>query len=119
VIDSTGLKVYGEGAWKVRTDGLSMRRTGRKLHLWIDAGMGEIIGAAASENSVSDCQMFPEIVRLIEEEIKQISAEGSYDRRKLYPALNERKIKRAAGSAAQGSKNLATRKFSERAIARR
>lgn len=77
VIDSTGLKVYGEGEWKVRTHGVSKRRTGRKLHLCGDAGTGEVIVAAASENSVSDCQMFPEIIRLVQEKVEQISADGS------------------------------------------
>ena len=32
VIDSTGLKVYGEGEWKVRKHGYSKRRSWRKLH---------------------------------------------------------------------------------------
>lgn len=31
VIDSTGLKVYGEGEWKVRKHGYSKRRTWRKV----------------------------------------------------------------------------------------
>jgi hypothetical protein len=36
VMDSTGLKVYGEGGWKVRTHGKSKRRTWRKLHSGAD-----------------------------------------------------------------------------------
>jgi hypothetical protein len=36
VLDSTGLKVYGEGEWKVRQHGYSKRRTWRKLHLSIN-----------------------------------------------------------------------------------
>jgi hypothetical protein len=106
VIDSTGLKVYGEGEWKVRTHGVSKRRTWRKLHLCIDAATGEIMVAAASENSVSDCQMFPELLRAIgeEEAIEQISADGSYDRRKVYDALNQGAVKRAAIPPRRGAK---------------
>ena len=33
VVDSTGLKVYGEGEWKVRQHGWTKRRTWRKLHV--------------------------------------------------------------------------------------
>ncbi len=33
VIDSTGLKVFGEGEWKVRKHGAEKRRVWRKLHL--------------------------------------------------------------------------------------
>jgi len=104
VIDSTGLKVYGEGEWKVRTHGASKRRTWRKLHLCLDAATGEVIVAAATENSVSDCEMFPDILAAVEGEIKQISADGSYDRRKVYAALNERGVKRAAIPPRKGAK---------------
>ena len=43
VVDSTGIKVYGEGEWKVRQHGYSKRRTWRKLHLGVDETTGEIL----------------------------------------------------------------------------
>ena len=33
VVDSTGLKVYGEGEWKVRKHGAGKHRTWKKLHI--------------------------------------------------------------------------------------
>ena len=36
VVDSTGLKLYGEGEWKVRKHGADKRRTWLKLHLGIN-----------------------------------------------------------------------------------
>ena len=42
VVDSTGLKLYGEGEWKTRQHGWTKRRTWRKLHLGIDADTGEV-----------------------------------------------------------------------------
>ena len=42
VLDSTGLKVYGEGEWEVRQHGYSKRRTWRKLHLGMDEATCEI-----------------------------------------------------------------------------
>src|SRR5215475_6233895 len=36
VVDSTGVKVYGEGEWKVRQHGVGKRRIWRKLHLCND-----------------------------------------------------------------------------------
>jgi len=104
VIDSTGLKVYGEGEWKVRTHGASKRRTWRKLHLCLDGETGEVIVAAATENSVSDCEMFPAMLGAVEGEIAQISADGSYDRRKVYTALHERGIGRAAIPPRKGAR---------------
>lgn len=96
VIDSTGLKVYGEGEWKVRTHGASKRRTWRKLHLGIDAATGEVVVAAASENSVSDGEMLPGMIEAVEGAIAQVSADGAYDRWKVYQALAERGVKRVA-----------------------
>lgn len=42
VVDSTGLKVYGEGEWKLRKHSKSKRRTWRKLHLSVYRQSGEI-----------------------------------------------------------------------------
>ena len=42
VIDSTSLKVLGEGEWKVRKHGADKRRVWRKVHLVIDADSHEV-----------------------------------------------------------------------------
>jgi Transposase DDE domain len=52
ILDSTGLKVYGEGEWKVRQHGYSKRRTWLKLHLAIDPETHEIQAAVVSEPGV-------------------------------------------------------------------
>ena len=54
VMDSTGLKIYGEGEWKVRQHGVSKRRTWRKLHIGANPEDGEIQAVLLTENSVSD-----------------------------------------------------------------
>src|SRR5690242_15142530 len=43
VVDSTGIKVYGEGEWKVRQHGYTYRRTWRKLHIGLDEATNEIV----------------------------------------------------------------------------
>lgn len=96
VCDSTGLKVYGEGEWKVRTHGISKRRTWRKLHLYVDEATHEIIISGASGNNVSDDEMFVEMIAETQEEIEQVSTDGAYDRKKVYQTLEKKKIERAA-----------------------
>ena len=59
VIDSTGLKVYGEGEWKVRQHGWSKRRTWRKLHLGVDEMTGEVVAMALTDNATDDAAMVP------------------------------------------------------------
>ena len=47
VVASTGLKVCGEGEWKVGQHGYSKRRTWRKLHLAVDGATGQILVTVA------------------------------------------------------------------------
>lgn len=61
VVDSTGVKVYGEGEWKVRIHGVGKRRMWRKLHLGVDEASGEILAAVVTTNDISDGDALPDI----------------------------------------------------------
>jgi len=89
VMDSTGLKIYGEGEWKVRQHGVSKRRTWRKLHVGANPEDGEIQAALLTENSVSDDQAVEALLAQIEQEIGKFAADGAYDKSKVYDSLNE------------------------------
>lgn len=87
VLDSSGLKVYGEGEWKVRQHGWSKRRTWRKMHLTIDAKSGEIQAALLTEARVHDAAVAPQLLQQVTQPIASVSADGSYDRRNVYETL--------------------------------
>jgi hypothetical protein len=89
VMDSTGLKIYGEGEWKVRQHGVSKRRTWRKLHIGANPEDGEIQAVILTENSVSDDAAVAALLKQIEQELDEFAADGAYDKRKVYDALNE------------------------------
>jgi hypothetical protein len=89
VLDSTGLKIYGEGEWKVRKHGYSKRRTWRKLHLGAEPENGEIQAVLLSENSVSDDTVVKELLEQIEQTLLTCAADGAYDKHKVYDALNK------------------------------
>jgi hypothetical protein len=91
--DSTGLKVYGEGEWKVRQHGYSKRRTWRKLHLAIDAKTQEIVAAVTTTNAESDASVVDEILDEIDAEVGELKADGAYDQRGVYKTLKKRKIR--------------------------
>lgn len=95
VVDSTGVKVYGEGEWKTRQHGVSKRRTWRKLHLGVDEATGEILAAVVTTNDVHDGQVLGDILDSIEGEIDQVSADGAYDHRRCYDEIAERDAKAA------------------------
>lgn len=87
VMDSTGLKIYGEGEWKVRMHGKSKRRTWRKLHVGVDPISGEIQAVALTENSVSDEAMVEPLLEQIAQPIDAMAGDGSYDTRRVYRSL--------------------------------
>lgn len=90
VADSTGLKVYGEGEWKVRQHGKSKRRTWVKLHLSIDQGMHDIEALVLTKNNVHDCEILPQMLNQIETPIEQVTGDGAYDSHDNYAAVIEK-----------------------------
>jgi hypothetical protein len=89
VMDSTGLKVYGEGEWKVRKHGYSKHRTWRKLHLGGNPDNGEILAVRLTGNNISDDAVVKEMLTQIEQALLSCAADGASDKRKVYDALNE------------------------------
>ncbi|WP_418230164.1 IS5 family transposase [Burkholderia mayonis] len=53
VVDSTGVRDYGEGEWKVHQHGYSRRRTWRKVHLALDANAGQLRAALMTHQDVA------------------------------------------------------------------
>ena len=92
VLDSTGLKVFGEGEWKVRQHGYSKRRTWMKLHLAVDESDGDILSMSLTENSFKDNELFMDLVDGLEKEISKVSADGAYDDIKIWNYCDKNNI---------------------------
>jgi IS5 family transposase len=90
VVDSTGVKVFGEGEWKVRQHGYTYRRTWRKVHVGVDEASGEIVAAVVTTNNYSDSQLLPDLLAQVDEPIRQVSGDGGYDKRNCYEAIRAR-----------------------------
>lgn len=93
VVDSTGIKVYGEGEWKVRQHGYTRRRTWRKLHLGVDEATLELVAVAVTTNDFKDSQLLPDLLAQVEEKLSQVTADGAYDSRNCYEAIRQRKAR--------------------------
>jgi hypothetical protein len=59
LVDSTGIKIQGEGEWKTKKHGAEYRRQWRKIHLGIDAETLEIRAIEVTSNKLGDAQMLP------------------------------------------------------------
>jgi IS5 family transposase len=93
VVDSTGIKIFGKGEWKVRQHGYTKRRTWRKLHIGADEATSEIAAAVVTTNNFADSQVLCDLLEQVEDEIGQVSGDGSYDKRNCYEAIRGRKAK--------------------------
>lgn len=93
VVDSTGVKVYGEGEWKTRQHGISKRRTWRKLHLGVDEATGEILARVVTTNDVHDGEVLNDVLEAIEEPLEQVSTDGAYDHRHCYDEIEAKGTK--------------------------
>lgn len=92
VLDSTGLKVYGEGEWKVRQHGYSKRRTWRKLHLSVNEDTQELQALVLTEANVDDAEAGKKLIDDTPGSIEAVGGDGAYDKRKFYEAATQRGI---------------------------
>jgi len=92
VVDSTGLKVYGEGEWKVRQHGVGKRRTWRKLHLAVDPATHTIVAQTLTENHQHDAGQVESLLDQVSLDVETFYGDGAYDQRKVYDLLAARSI---------------------------
>lgn len=89
-VDSTGVKLYGEGEWKVRLHGADRRRTWRKLHLAVDHRTHEAPACSMTEQYVLDRRELPGLLRGVEGEVAEVLGDGAYDTRDCHAAIHRR-----------------------------
>ena len=90
VVDSTGVKVFGEGEWKVRQHGISKRRTWLKLHVAVNEASGEALAMELTTNSIDDAAEVKPLLAQITIPIKAFGGDGGYDKLKVYSTLDAR-----------------------------
>lgn len=78
-IDATGLKVHGEGEWKVRVHGKDKRRVWRKLHLAVDTRTGELHAHSLTASEVHDGTELEGLLAGIDAPIIAVCADKAYD----------------------------------------
>jgi hypothetical protein len=91
LVDTTGLKVFGEGEWKVRQHGYIKHRLWRKLHLGVN-DQQEIEEFELTELGIQDCQGFEMLLKKAERPISTAIGDGAYDRFVCYDITAKRGI---------------------------
>ena len=92
LVDSTGLKIYGEGEWKVRQHGVLKKRLWRKLHIALNSDTQEIEGFELTDLGTQDWQGFDTLINEIEQELGDVIGDGAYDRLPCYELATEKEF---------------------------
>ena len=92
LVDSTGIKVRGEGEWHARKHGGARRRVWRKVHLAVDESTLEVRAVEITGSGVGDAPVLPDLLGQIPEgePIASITADGAYDTRGCRDAIANR-----------------------------
>jgi hypothetical protein len=93
VVDSTGLKVYGEGEWKVKKHGADRHRTWRKLHLAVDPATHTIVAQSLTESNIHDSYQVEPLLEQVESDVDTFYGDGAYDQWKVHDSLQDQGIK--------------------------
>lgn len=87
VVDSSGIKIYGEGEWKMRLYGKEKRRTWRKLHIAVNEKTHDIVMAVVTHANVHDTEVFESLLPNDREyHVEQVTGDGAYDAVRCYNA---------------------------------
>jgi hypothetical protein len=91
VVDSTGLKLFGEGEWLEKKHKTKRkRRSWRKLHLGLDLVSGQIVCSALTTDDIDDPTVLPTLLDQIDANVDLFLVDGAYDGEARIDLLTER-----------------------------
>jgi IS5 family transposase len=93
VIDTSGLKIFGEGEWRVRQHGKTQRRRWRKVHLAVNSETQEIEACCLTKQTTQDCEGLPMLLDEVNELVDTVIGDGAYDRFSCYEDAEKRKYR--------------------------
>ena len=91
VVDSTGLKIFGEGEWLAQKHKIKgIRRRWPKLHLGLDLASGAIVCADLTHDEVGDSTALPGLLDQLDAPVTGFLADGAYDGASIRDMLRQR-----------------------------
>ena len=89
IVDSTGLKIMGQGQWAAAKHGAKGVRGWRKLHVGVGVS-GVIIADQLTGGAVDDSTVVEDLLEQVEPEVERFTADGAYDTWSIREALAAR-----------------------------
>src|SRR5215216_4069058 len=90
LVDSTGLKLCGPGAWLIEKHGTKTRRSWRKMHLGVDADTGQIMASALTGPEADDGAQVGPLLDQMADPVASVTGDGAYDQEGVYTSIAER-----------------------------
>ncbi|MCP5469253.1 MAG: transposase [Chlamydiales bacterium] len=85
-IDSSGVKVYGEGEWKVKIHGQSKRRKWLKVHIAMDPQILEVTTASSCADSRAAEPLVARLPSSVQDVLAEVISSGNASKtRGLHP----------------------------------
>lgn len=91
IFDASGIRVFGEGEWKVKIHGRGKRRKWVKMHIGIDPRTQEVVTEITTHSNIADGSMTKELLRRSGRQVKTVIADGAYDGRSSRDKIKEQK----------------------------
>jgi hypothetical protein len=88
IVDSTGLKICGQGEWHSRKYGESRHKCWKKLHIAVDKN-GWIMASKVTEGYEQDPSHVSDLLGQVDRAIDCFVGDGIYDRAPVYEAVQQ------------------------------
>ena len=85
-IDGAGPELFGQGEWDVQRQGRA-RRAWRKLHLAVDAGIGEIVARVLTDDGADNAGEVPTLLQQLDGEVASVMADDACEGEPIYQAV--------------------------------
>jgi Transposase DDE domain len=86
IVDSSGLKVCGQGEWHSQKHGEKPHKRWKKLHIGVDA-QGQIIASTVTESHEQDPSQVPTLLAQVDHRIDRFVGNGIFDQAPVYTAV--------------------------------
>jgi hypothetical protein len=86
IVDSTGLKVCGQGEWHSQKHGEKKAKRWKKLHIGVDA-QGRIVASTVTESHEQDPSQVPVLLSQVDGVIDRFIGDGIFDQAPVYTAV--------------------------------
>jgi hypothetical protein len=86
IVDSSGLKVCGQGAWHSQKHGEKPHKRWKKPHMGVDA-QGRIVASTVTESQEQDSSHVPALLSQVDHRVDRFVGDGFFDQAPVYTAV--------------------------------